>query len=181
MHRDKLFPAADKRYNRLEGGAPPGRAPPVSMDMIGKRGEALFSVAITAFCDGKFWFEDTFLGAKAEGLDFSVRLIDSSVFHANFYVQVKATAKAKRYSGKGKRRRILVTLEAAHATKLGAMKVPAYVVGIDIVSGRPTSRMSRRDPRRDSLAFPSGIGLIATPSRESGEKSRISGRSGRKE
>ena len=69
-------------------------------------------------------------------MDFSVRLIDSSVFHANFYVQVKATAKAKRYSGKGKRRRILVTLEAAHATKLGAMKVPAYVVGIDIVSGR---------------------------------------------
>ncbi|HTU20655.1 MAG TPA: hypothetical protein VMG10_21525 [Gemmataceae bacterium] len=108
----------------------------MSMDMIGKRGEALFSVAITAFCSGRFWFEDTFLGAKAEALDFSVQLIGSSVFHANFYVQVKAIAKKKRYSGKGKRRRLLVTLEAADAKKLGAMKVPAYVVGIDIVSGR---------------------------------------------
>ncbi|MGH7168996.1 MAG: hypothetical protein ACRELG_01795, partial [Gemmataceae bacterium] len=39
-------------------------------------------------------------------------------------------------SGRGKRRRLLVTLEAADAEKLGAMKVPAYVVGIDIVSGR---------------------------------------------
>jgi hypothetical protein len=57
------------------------------MDMIGKRGAALFRVAITAFCSAKLWFEDTFLGLQAEGLDFSVQLIDSSVFHANFYMQ----------------------------------------------------------------------------------------------
>jgi hypothetical protein len=109
---------------------------PVNMDIIGKRGEALFRVAITRFCGGKPWFDDTFKGAKAEGLDFEVQLIDSSVFHANFYVQVKATARTNRYSGVGNRRKILVTLKAADAVKLGEMKVPVYVVGIDILSGK---------------------------------------------
>jgi hypothetical protein len=106
------------------------------MDIIGKRGEELFRVAITKWCSGKPWFDETFLGEKAEGLDFEVTLLGSSVFHASFYVQVKATAKPNRYSGTRKRRKIRVTLKAAHARKLGTMKVPVYVVGIDVLSGK---------------------------------------------
>ena len=102
------------------------------MDSIGKRGETLFRVLITKWCGGEPWFEGTFLGEKAEGLDFMVQLIGSTVFYANFYVQVKATAKPNRYSGAGKDRRISVALKPADAKKLGAMKMPAYVVGIDV-------------------------------------------------
>ena len=106
------------------------------MDLVGKRGEALFRAIITKWCGGEQWFDETFLGEKAEALDFVVRLIGSAVFHALFFIQVKATAKPNRYSGSGKNRRLLVTLEAADAVKLGNMKVPAYVVGIDIHSGK---------------------------------------------
>jgi len=106
------------------------------MDIVGKRGEALFRAIITKWCDGKQWFDDTFKGEKAEGLDFEVQLIGSSVFHANFYVQVKATAKHTKYAGMGNDRRLLVRLTRADAKKIGNMKVPAYVVGIDVHSGR---------------------------------------------
>ncbi len=106
------------------------------MDIIGKRGEALFRVAITKWCSGKQWFDETFEGEKAEGLDFEVTLLRSSVFHASFYVQVKATAKPNRYSGTGKRRKIRVTLKAADARKLGTMRLPVYIVGIDVLSGK---------------------------------------------
>jgi len=106
------------------------------MDIVGKRGEALFRAIITKWCDGKQWFDDTFKGEKAEGLDFEVQLIGSSVFHANFYVQVKATAKHTKYVGMGNDRRLLVRLTRADAKKIGNMKVPAYVVGIDVHSGR---------------------------------------------
>jgi hypothetical protein len=108
----------------------------VSMDIIGKRGEAIFRALITKWCDGEPWFDETFKGEKAEGLDFEVRLIGSSVFYANFYVQVKATTKAVRYEGVGRKRRLLVKLKAKDAKKLGNMKVPAYVVGIDVLSGK---------------------------------------------
>src|SRR5438128_869782 len=106
------------------------------MDIIGKRGEALFRVIITRWCGGEQWFQETFKGEKAEGLDFEVTLLGSSVFHASFYVQVKATGKPMRYSGIGKRRKIRVTLKAADALKLGTMKVPVYVVAIDVLSGK---------------------------------------------
>ena len=107
----------------------------MSKDLIGERGEALFRVAITRWCDGKQWLRADFLGAKEEGLDFEVVLIDSTVFRAVCYVQVKATAKARRYSGAGNARRLMVRLLSADAKKLGTMKVPAYVVGIDVNSG----------------------------------------------
>jgi hypothetical protein len=106
------------------------------MDRIGKRGEALFHAIITKWCDGVQRFDATFLGAKAEGLDFEVELINSAIFRAMFYVQVKATAKPNRYSGVGKKRRIRVTLKSSDARKLGNMKIPAYVVGVDVLSGR---------------------------------------------
>jgi hypothetical protein len=105
------------------------------MDIIGKRGESLFGAIITRWCGGEQWFDHRFLGDKAEALDFEVTLLGSSVFHASFFVQVRATAKAKRYAGTGMGRKLLVRLTAADAKKLGGMKMPAYVVGIDVLSG----------------------------------------------
>ena len=107
----------------------------MSMDIIGDRGEALFRVAITKWCDGAQWFQTVFLGAKSEGLDFEVVLIGSTVFRAVCYVQVKATAKPNRYSGTGNARRLMVALTKNDARKLGTMRLPAYVVGIDVISG----------------------------------------------
>jgi hypothetical protein len=109
----------------------------VSMDIVGERGETIFRVKITDWCGDKPRFEIVFQGEKAEALDFQVRLRDSNVFQAIFYVQVKATAKprASRYSGVGKDRRLLVKLKQADARKLGKMKIPAYVVGVDAWSG----------------------------------------------
>jgi hypothetical protein len=111
------------------------RPPLVNMDIIGDRGEALFRVAITKWCSGKQWFQAAFLGEKAEGLDFEVVLLNSTIFRALCYVQVKATARPSRYSGMGKSRRLMVRLKKADANKLGRMRLPAYVVGIDVLSG----------------------------------------------
>jgi hypothetical protein len=108
----------------------------VSQDIIGKRGEVLFRAAITKWCEGEQWFDERFLDAKAEALDFEVILLGAAVFRSIFFVQVKSTASAKRYSGRGKRRRLRVRLEAADAKKLGDMKIPAYVVGVDVLSGK---------------------------------------------
>ncbi len=108
----------------------------MSRDIIGQRGEALFGAIITRWCGGEQWFDQRFLGEKAEALDFEVTLLGSAVFHSLFFVQVKATAKANRYSGTGSERMLLVRLTAADARKLGAMKVPVYFVGIDAISGR---------------------------------------------
>ena len=104
------------------------------MDRIGKRGEVLFRVKITKWCDGKQWFDERFLDAKAEALDFEVTLLDSAVFQANFFVQVRATATRTRYAGTGRNRKLLVRLKRADAAKIGTMKVPAYVVGVDVHS-----------------------------------------------
>jgi uncharacterized protein DUF4365 len=108
----------------------------LNKDIIGSRGEVLFRYVITRWCRGKPWFLESFMGEKAEGLDFEVTLLGSSSFHANFFVQVKATAKQKRYSGRGNRRKIRVRLKAADARKLGTMKIPVYIVAVDVISER---------------------------------------------
>jgi hypothetical protein len=126
----------------------------VSTNIIGKRGEALFVIAITQYCSRKFWFEAFFKGEKAEGLDFEVQLIGSPVFHASFYVQVKTTGKPMRYSGVGKRRKILVRLNQSEAVKLGTMKVPVYVVGIDVYSGNAYIRNVKSGATRGFSGIP---------------------------
>lgn len=108
----------------------------MDMDIIGERGEALFRVAITQWCGGEPWFRVAFLGDKAEGLDFMVVPLETTVFEAMCFVQVKSTAKKVRYSGTGKARRLLVTLTKQDAMKLGTMKMPAYVVGIDVIEDK---------------------------------------------
>jgi hypothetical protein len=106
-----------------------------SARIVGKRGENLFRVLITQWCGGEQWFEETFDGETAEGLDFTVYLIDPTVFKACFRVQVKTAVKANRYSGTGGDRKILVRLRQEDARKIGTMAMPVYVVGIDVWSG----------------------------------------------
>jgi hypothetical protein len=99
-------------------------------DLIGKRGEDLFRVMISKWCDGKPWFEAMFQGDKAEPADFLVRLHWTTSGDATFYVQVKATRRG--YSGKGDRRKLRVSVSRKDVKKLQALRVPVYVVGIDI-------------------------------------------------
>jgi hypothetical protein len=99
-------------------------------DAIGRRGESIFTVLITRWCDGHPWFIDTFLGEKHETTDFLVELIEPTAGHAHFYVQVKATR--NHYTGSGGSRRLAVTVTAEDVEKLKRIHAPAYVVGIDI-------------------------------------------------
>ena len=104
-------------------------------DLVGERGEVLFRAAITKWCGGKPWFRVVHQGEKAEALDFQVVLRDSKVFHAMFFVQVKATAHKDRYEGSGNSRLLKVRLKSKDAKKLGRMAVPVFVVGVDVISG----------------------------------------------
>jgi hypothetical protein len=99
-------------------------------DSIGKRGESIFTVLITRWCDGHPWFIDTFLGEKHETTDFMVELIEPTAGHAHFYVQVKATR--SNYKGVGVSRKLDVNVNNEDVKKLKQIHAPAYVVGVDI-------------------------------------------------
>ena len=99
-------------------------------DWIGKRGESIFRVLISRWCDGHPWFDETFLGEKQEAKDFIVKLIDSSTGDASFYVQVKSTRTGYRGSGFNRKLKVKVTRDDVEKRK--ELKLPAYVVGIDI-------------------------------------------------
>jgi hypothetical protein len=101
-------------------------------DYIGKRGEAIFRVLITEWCDGKPWFDDNFLGEKQPTKDFIVNLIEPKSGDAVFYAQVKATN--GKYVGKGRARRLKVSLSKEDTAKLKKAPGPAFLVGIDIQS-----------------------------------------------
>src|ERR1700730_14836470 len=98
-------------------------------DYIGKRGESIFTVLITRWCDGKPLFNDIFLGDKHETSDFIVELINPTSGHAQFYVQVKSTN--GRYTGKRSSRKLDVDVTKNDVEKLKKIHAPAYVVGID--------------------------------------------------
>ena len=99
-------------------------------DPIGKRGENIFTVLITKWCDGHPWFSDTFLGEKHETTDFMIELIEPTAGHAQFYVQVKSTN--ANYKGKGANRKLDITVTRKDVEKLKRIHAPTFVVGIDI-------------------------------------------------
>jgi hypothetical protein len=103
-------------------------------DYIGKRGEKIFSVLITRWCDGRPWFDEQFLGEKAEAKDFVVHLVGPTSGDATFYVQVKSTREG--YHGQGANRKLRVGLSREDLEKLQAVHAPTYVVGIDIQAER---------------------------------------------
>jgi hypothetical protein len=100
-------------------------------DYIGKRGEVIFPMLITKWCDGEPWFDVVFLGEKAEAKDFLVHLIEPESGDAHFFVQVKATRSG--YTGTGADEKLNVKVTKADVAKLKKVPAPAYVVGLDIV------------------------------------------------
>jgi len=103
-------------------------------DYVGKRGERIFSVLITRWCDGTPWFDDVFLGEKQPTKDFIVNLIEPTSGDACFYVQVKATRRG--YVGTGADRKLIVRVSKKDVQKLRKAPGPAFVVGIDIDAER---------------------------------------------
>ena len=103
-------------------------------DYIGKRGENIFSVLITKWCDDKPFFAVVRLGEKHETTDFTVELIDPTSGHAVFYAQVKSTK--ARYLGKGRDRKIDIKVKREDVEKLKKLNAPIYVIGIDIDNER---------------------------------------------
>ncbi len=99
-------------------------------DLIGKRGENIFTVSITKWCDGHPWFIEQFLGEKHQTTDFLVDLIGPTAGHAQFYVQVKSTR--GHYKGKGSNKKLDVTVPRKDVDRLKQHHAPVYVVGIDI-------------------------------------------------
>lgn len=149
-------------------------------DLVGEQGEDVFRTAITKWCGGEPWFRVVHQGEKAEALDFQVTLRESTVFHAIFFVQVKATAKAKRYEGTGNSRQLLVRLKAKDAKKLGKMAIPVFVVGIDVISGAAYYRHIPGGRQRDLRVCRSGDGWGAQRYGRSGKRLRSSGTLGQK-
>ncbi|MCI0682468.1 MAG: DUF4365 domain-containing protein [Gemmataceae bacterium] len=99
-------------------------------DYIGRRGEIIFEYLIGKKCKGRFWFQTTFAGDKAETKDFIVNLIEPSTGEATFFAQVKATSKG--YSGKRSARKLRVNVTKKDMKKLKSVNGPAFVVGIDV-------------------------------------------------
>lgn len=99
---------------------------------IGSRGENIFAVLITNPCGGRFWFDEVYLGEKAETADFLVRLVEPSSGYGIFYVQVKSSA--GHYVGKGSSRKLRRTVSASDINKLKRYEAPVYVVGVDTES-----------------------------------------------
>jgi len=103
-------------------------------DYIGKRGESIFSVLITTWCNRAPLFFDVFLGEKHPTTDFFVELVNPNVGKAGFYVQVKSTK--GNYKGKGDGREIDVEISKEDVAELKKILAPVYVVGIDILAQR---------------------------------------------
>ena len=115
----------------------------------------IFTVLITKFCDSRPWFQEQFLGDKAEAKDFAVELIEPISGEARFYVQVKSTNQG--YAGRGKARKLKVGLTKESLKKLQAIHAPTYVIGIDIqrecgfvvpITAQMTKGFSRMSTRR---------------------------------
>jgi hypothetical protein len=115
-------------------------------DYIGKRGEAIFRYLITEWCDGKPWFDDSFLGEKQPIKDFMVNLIEPTCGDAVFYVQVKATN--GKYIGTGRGRRLKIKLSKKDTAKLKNAPGPVFLVGIDVASKKGYFvQLSARSPQ----------------------------------
>jgi hypothetical protein len=99
-------------------------------DYIGKRGELIFGVLIMQKCAGRYWFDPEYLGGKVETKDFTVTLIKPDCGQGTFFVQVKATSKG--YKGTGKKRRLKVNVTKAEVLKLKQVPGPAFVAGVDV-------------------------------------------------
>lgn len=102
----------------------------VTRDIIGERGEWIFSTLMTKYHPQRgFLFRPNFLGEKWPHTDFVVTLLGSDpAIVPFFFVQVKATALG--YTQQ--QRRLKASLKAADARGLAAYPAPIYIAGIDV-------------------------------------------------
>jgi len=98
-----------------------------STNQIGGRGENAAQWRFLRPINGHNGFEPTFLGEKAQLLDFRVALLspEGKVFGPHFYVQVKTHQVRK-----GKRFPARFTTEEVVRAKSGL--VPVYIVGVEL-------------------------------------------------
>jgi hypothetical protein len=98
-------------------------------DDIGRRGEYIFCMRVTALCGRRRpYFQPYFLGAKAEILDFLVELVDTGHRTPFFFVQVRATRKGYTRTPP---RRLKVGMSAEDVHRFSLRLAPTYLVGID--------------------------------------------------
>ncbi len=101
-------------------------------DDIGSRGEAIFAVLVSNFCDrSRPYFRPRYLGEKAEAVDFLVELLDVEGTIPFCFVQVKTTRQGHT---KRQPRRLKVGLTEEEVRRLVCFPAPTYFVGIDEVN-----------------------------------------------
>ena len=97
-------------------------------DVLGLRGEAIFTVLMTEFhSKAGSIFKPQFLGDKWQYVDFIVELVGVGDIVPYFFVQVKTTRQG--YTKKLKRLKVKVPQESIHGLTL--YPAPIYIVGID--------------------------------------------------
>ena len=97
-------------------------------NVIGKRGESIFSTIISRYVDQKgFLFDPTFLGEKFPTVDFYVHLLVKNDLKAFFFASVKTTTLG--YNSNHSQLRIAI--DATEVIELTKYKIPTYLFGID--------------------------------------------------
>ena len=96
--------------------------------ILGKRGEAIFTSVLTEFHANRGpLFDPTFLGDRWPAVDFFVELEGTPFPRPFFFVQVRTTSLG--YTKK--RRRLRAKIPTSAMARLRRYPVPTYVVGID--------------------------------------------------
>lgn len=97
-------------------------------NVIGKRGESIFSTIISRYVDEKgFLLDPTFLGEKFPTIDFYVHLLTQNDIKAFFFASVKTTTLG--YNPNHSKLKIKV--DGTEITELTKYKIPTYLFGID--------------------------------------------------
>src|SRR3954462_1465188 len=97
-------------------------------NIIGKRGESIFSTLISRYVDPVgFLLDPTFLGDKFPTVDFYVHLLNYNHKKAFFFASVKTTTLG--YTADNSKLKIVV--DKAELTELLKYSVPVYLFGID--------------------------------------------------
>src|SRR5690349_22477887 len=97
-------------------------------NIIGKRGESIFSTLISRYVDPVgFLLDPTFLGDKFPTVDFYVHLLNYSHKKAFFFASVKTTTLG--YNADNTK--LKITVEKEELAELIKYQLPVYLFGID--------------------------------------------------
>lgn len=110
-------------------------------NIIGDRGEFIFSVLISQKTRNGYLFKPHFLGEKWPTADFYVELFDTDKPMFCFF-QIKATTKGYTKTDK----KLLASLNAKSAETLLNMPAPTYLIGIDETKEKGYIVSTNEDP-----------------------------------